>query len=275
MKNGLLELASAGAMLLMLSSVDVTAQPAVLDGTPSLAYWSIGLSSARQTIVVVHGGPGLSHDYLLPEWRRLASERRVIFYDQRGCGGSGEASDYSWECHVGDLKRLLEHVSPDEPVVLAGSSWGATLAWYYADSRPADVAALVLSGLPAPRVWSLPGGGTGSGPPQDIDWVRTREERDRAAEALQERLAEECDDVRSATVASLENTPAAWRLYELTTPILFFPDNRFGRTFTDAVQDPEVHGPSAVVVGGGHDPWYFWPEEFFGLVEKFLEGVSP
>ncbi|NIR44596.1 MAG: hypothetical protein GWN99_09900, partial [Gemmatimonadetes bacterium] len=39
-------------------------------------------------VVVLHGGPGAHHDYLLPHFGRLADEFRLYFYDQRGGGRS-------------------------------------------------------------------------------------------------------------------------------------------------------------------------------------------
>lgn len=43
-------------------------------------------------LLVVHGGPGLPHNYLAPP-RRLSDEREVIFWDQLGCGNSACPSD--------------------------------------------------------------------------------------------------------------------------------------------------------------------------------------
>jgi proline iminopeptidase len=44
-----------------------------------------------EPIIVVHGGPGMAHNYLLPKFKRLAKNFKVIFYDQRACGKtSGE-----------------------------------------------------------------------------------------------------------------------------------------------------------------------------------------
>jgi proline iminopeptidase len=45
-------------------------------------------AGAGNPIIVIHGGPGLSSDYLLPQMSELAKTHFVIFYDQRGCGHS-------------------------------------------------------------------------------------------------------------------------------------------------------------------------------------------
>src|SRR2546421_175763 len=39
-------------------------------------------------IIVLHGGPGMDHESLLPQCERLADRNRVVFYDQRACGKS-------------------------------------------------------------------------------------------------------------------------------------------------------------------------------------------
>ena len=117
----------------------------MLPSDPSLYYETVG--ERGPLVVVLHGGPGLPHDYLRPEWDRLAEGARVVYYDQRGCGRSGRTPPYGWRAHVLDLDRLLAALSPDEPVVLAGSSWGPMLALYYSVAHPARVRALVLSGV--------------------------------------------------------------------------------------------------------------------------------
>ena len=56
----------------------------------ALAYEVFGARRAALPLLVVNGGPGLSHAYLLPTdvWQQLARKRQVIFYDQRGTGAS-------------------------------------------------------------------------------------------------------------------------------------------------------------------------------------------
>lgn len=116
-----------------------------LPGDPPLSIVEVG--EVAPTIVVLHGGPGVTHTYLRPEWDRLAQGRRVLYYDQRGCGRSGHAASYTWRDHVADLDRVLHARAPGQRVVVAGSSWGAHLALLYAMEHPERVQALVLSGL--------------------------------------------------------------------------------------------------------------------------------
>jgi len=83
-------------------------------------------------LLVLHGGPGASHDYLLPQMLELASDHRLIFYDQRG-GGRSRSEDrtpVTWETHVEDLATLVRELSL-EPLTLVGYSWGGLLALLY------------------------------------------------------------------------------------------------------------------------------------------------
>jgi len=52
-------------------------------------YRSIGVNApGRLPLLVLHGGPGATHQYLEPLAELAASGRRVILYDQLGCGRS-------------------------------------------------------------------------------------------------------------------------------------------------------------------------------------------
>jgi proline iminopeptidase len=114
----------------------------------------VEVGTGRVTIIVLHGGPGLSHQYLRPEWETLGRRYRMVFYDQRGCGRSERRGPHHWEQHVADLHTLALRYRGQGPVVLAGSSWGSWLALLYAWRHPDQAAALVLSGLPP---WPISG----------------------------------------------------------------------------------------------------------------------
>ena len=60
--------------------------------------------------VVLHGGPGAHHDYLLPGFDALADRRELIYYDQRGGGRSPVPRDVpvGWTEQVADLEALRE-----------------------------------------------------------------------------------------------------------------------------------------------------------------------
>lgn len=76
-------------------------QDGFIPGLPKLAYWQVGQEPT--TVIVLHGGPGATHQYLRPEFDALTKTARVIYYDQRGCGKSDPAASYTWQEHVADL----------------------------------------------------------------------------------------------------------------------------------------------------------------------------
>lgn len=101
-------------------------------------------------VVVLHGGPGAHHDYLLPGFDALADGRTLVYYDQRGGGRSAVEREVpvGWREQVADLEALREAWQLDE-LVLAGYSWGGLLALLYATEHPTRVERLALVS-PAP-----------------------------------------------------------------------------------------------------------------------------
>lgn len=101
-------------------------------------------------VIVLHGGPGAHHDYLLPGFDRLATGRTLVYYDQRGGGRSPVGRDVpvGSQEQVHDLEALRD-VWGLEQLHLVGYSWGALLAMLYAIAHPARVASLALVS-PAP-----------------------------------------------------------------------------------------------------------------------------
>ena len=96
--------------------------------------WTLGADREEpSTMVVLHGGPGAHHDYLLPQLLFLAERRRALFYDQRG-GGRSKTDDrtpITWGTHVADCTAVIGELAPG-PLTLVGYSWGALLALLYA-----------------------------------------------------------------------------------------------------------------------------------------------
>lgn len=95
-------------------------------------YWRKFGSGGKTPLLTLHGGPGSSHNYLLP-LQALADERPVIFYDQLGCGRADapeEDSVYSIQRSVDEVDAVRAALGLDR-VVLLGHSWGALLAVEY------------------------------------------------------------------------------------------------------------------------------------------------
>jgi len=101
--------------------------------TDTPLYWvSYGPTDAPK-LLVLHGGPGAHHDYLLPQLLELARDHQLIFYDQRG-GGRSKTDDrtpITWRTHVEDLDRVVAEFRL-EPLSIVGYSWGGLLAMLYA-----------------------------------------------------------------------------------------------------------------------------------------------
>lgn len=103
-------------------------------------YWCAYGREGGPRLLLLHGGPGAHHDYLLPQMLRLESKsgppnRDLLFYDQRGGGRSrsetSERAGIGWKTHVADLTRVVAELELT-PLTLLGYSWGGLLALLYA-----------------------------------------------------------------------------------------------------------------------------------------------
>ena len=170
--------------------------------TPVPLYWcAYGPAGARR-LLVLHGGPGADHQYLLPQMLALAGDHELVFYDQRGGGRSrtDDATEITWRTHVADLAAIAAELALT-PLDIVGYSWGGLLAMLYAieaakeggdSSRLASPASLILID-PAPV---------------------TREYRERfEAEFARRQQGASVQQLRSELAASglRERDPAAYR----------------------------------------------------------------
>lgn len=112
----------------------------------------------KKPLVLLHGGPGSSHNYF-EVLDRLAEEdgRQIIMYDQIGCGESYvENRPDLWrpEVWIEELIALRKHLGLDE-MHLLGQSWGGMLLLdYVCNYKPEGLKSLILSStLPASWMW--------------------------------------------------------------------------------------------------------------------------
>jgi proline iminopeptidase len=99
-----------------------------------------------EPIVVIHGGPGLDHNYLVPQMNVLARTHKLIYYDQRASGkstGTVDSMSITPDQFVEDLERLRETLGI-EKMNLLGHSWGGLLAMEYAIKYPQHMKSMVL-----------------------------------------------------------------------------------------------------------------------------------
>lgn len=113
-----------------------------INGT-KLYYKIIG---SEEPILVVHGGPGLSHDYFLPSLNSLSDKHKLIFYDQRASGKSdmnGDPKSITLDNFIKDIDELRVTFGIEKLNVMA-HSWGGILAMKYAIMYPDKIKSLLL-----------------------------------------------------------------------------------------------------------------------------------
>ncbi|MEU3375326.1 proline iminopeptidase-family hydrolase [Streptomyces sp. NPDC006660] len=105
-------------------------------------------------VVVLHGGPGSTHDYLLGMTALAEAGWPVVHYDQLGNGGSTRLPDspvdfWTVQLFRDELDNLLRHLGVADNYVLFGQSWGGMLSAAHAADRPAGLRGLVIANSPA------------------------------------------------------------------------------------------------------------------------------
>lgn len=113
-------------------------------------------------LVVLHGGPGMMHNYLLSIAAIAERGRAVVFYDQLGCGNSpADLPDDAWseDLWCDELDNLRAALDLDE-VHLLGQSCGGMLAQHYLlfHGVPEGVKSATLSStMPSMKIWGIEG----------------------------------------------------------------------------------------------------------------------
>jgi proline iminopeptidase len=113
-----------------------------------LYYRAVGPTTAPATILALHGGPGMSHDYLLSLRDLTQWGYRIVFFDQLGCGRSEipPGTDlFSLEHHVEESEGIRTTLGLGR-VHLIGSSYGGLLALAYAIKYQRHLRSLVTIG---------------------------------------------------------------------------------------------------------------------------------
>lgn len=117
------------------------------------------LQTCKMPLVVAHGGPGCTHDYV-DSFKDIANTGRpVIHYDQIGNGKSTHLRDkgadfWTVDFFLGELDALLAHLGIADNYALLGQSWGGMLGAEHAVRQPAGLKALVIANSPSSMpVW--------------------------------------------------------------------------------------------------------------------------
>jgi L-proline amide hydrolase len=140
------------------------------------------LESAKLPLVVVHGGPGCTHDYV-DSFKALAETGRpVIHYDQIGNGKSTHlpekgADFWTVDFFLGELDALLTHLGIKDRYAYLGQSWGGMLGAEHAVRRPSGLKALVIANSPASmELWLAGAAKLRAQLPPDVQDALTRHE---------------------------------------------------------------------------------------------------
>ncbi len=130
-----------------------------------------GNLKSGNVLIAIHGGPGMTSDYMLNLEKLAGPDLAVVTYDQRGVGRSAspsaDPSSYTLEKYAEDLEAVRKAIGADS-IHLFGHSWGGIVGMRYATLYPNHVRSIVLMG---------------SGPP-------TREQTSQCQQALVQRIIE-------------------------------------------------------------------------------------
>jgi L-proline amide hydrolase len=204
------------------------------------------LKARKPPLVVLHGGPGCTHDYV-DSFKALAARgRAVVHYDQLGNGRSTHLRDkgadfWTPRLFLDELENLLRHLMINGRYHLLGQSWGGMLAAEHAVTQPKGLRALVIANSPASMEL----------------WVREANRlRDELPPQIQATLLKH---ERAGTTSHSEYKEAMRVFYDRhvcrVTP---WPDE-VARTFKAIDDDPTVYmtmnGPSEFHVVGNLKTW--------------------
>jgi L-proline amide hydrolase len=108
----------------------------------------------RAPVVICHGGPGATHDYVAPIAALERSGRACVLYDQLGNGRSDHLPDadpafWTVELFERELAALVEHLGIDGRYHVLGQSWGGMLGLLHALERPPGLVSVVAADSPA------------------------------------------------------------------------------------------------------------------------------
>jgi proline iminopeptidase len=97
-------------------------------------------------VLLVGGGPGVSHVHYHPWFSRLAGRHTVVYYDHPGTGRSGPrtATTYTLEAYAAAIESIREYLDAST-LALVGISFGGLPALEYLRARPRRVRRLALS----------------------------------------------------------------------------------------------------------------------------------
>ena len=204
------------------------------------------LGGAKNPLVVLHGGPGASHDYV-DRMKLIANQgRAVIHYDQLGCGKSTHLKEkgadfWTVQLFLNELDNLLKHLGIQGGYHVLGQSWGGMLGAEHGVTRPAGLKSLVISDSPASmELWVQEANKLRDALPADVQATLVKHEA-------------------AGTTASAEYQTAMRVFYDRHVCRVIPWPPEVGRSFAQIEADPTVYftmnGPSEFHVIGSLKNW--------------------
>ncbi len=276
--------------------------------TPVPLYWAAYGREGAPRLLVLHGGPGAHHDYLLPQMLVLAEKHEVIFYDQRG-GGQSKTDDRSpitWETHVADLGLVVRELV-GEPLSIVGYSWGGLLAVLYtveaferrSEATPAPARLVLIDPAPVTRTYRSQFEANFSERQSGASVLGLREElaqsglRERDPDAYRQRAFELsvagyfADPARARDLTpfrvigrvqqqvweSLGDFDLLQRVEQVEIPVLILHGRHdpIPLEASEALADALPDARLVVLEHSGHVPYVEEPDTLFREIERFLE----
>lgn len=152
------------------------------------------LASGRLPLVVAHGGPGCTHDYV-DSFKDLAERGwPVVHYDQLGNGRSThlrgiDPGFWTVALFLDELDNLLRHLDIRQYVLL-GQSWGGMLAAEHGVRQPAGLRGLVIANSPASMaLWREAAAGLRAELPAEVQATLDRHEAAGTTDSAEYRAA--------------------------------------------------------------------------------------
>ncbi|KAK8038015.1 proline-specific peptidase [Apiospora phragmitis] len=246
------------------------------------------LDASKTPLIVVHGGPGACHDYLLP-LTDLASSVPLVFYDQIGNGRSthlpdkdGDEEFWSVELFMDELDNLICHLGLQErPIDIYGHSWGGMLVaeWAVTPSRAANLRRLIVtSSLASMDLWRKGITTLRNKLPQDIQDTLSRAEEKKDFESPEYETAVEVFYKRHLSLErpwpSKEVKAALdWSAKDPTTyGTMYGPSELYAsgslRDWTCIPLLGKIHVPTLLINGSDDEAQDVAMQPFFDCIEK-------
>src|ERR1051325_3218753 len=148
---------NAGAILALALPATSSAQRegfVTTSDSARLYYKVAGAARAADTLIAIHGGPGLDLESIYGDFVAMFGEKHVIiYYDQRGGGRSELPADTTRlfaPRQIQDLDEVRKQFKL-ERVIWVAHSYGPLLAGSYALAHPANVKKMIFFGPVPPR----------------------------------------------------------------------------------------------------------------------------